>query len=257
MKGKTELIAAKVADIIREWPSVDSVVLGELITEDLYDPYFFLSLDVYHSGLIPEAEDRKKSFAFGLVFENSQAGWKDRLLIEDIPVRIEYKNMNRIGDLIDGKDGLLASIRDSGTYLFYRILNSNILYDRSGWILRVRERLKAMPQPFWNLLRASFQTRMEHSLSDLGAAAIRKDTLFFLISISNFLQSACSVLFAINHRFEPSFRLFSHQVQELPVLPETFHGRFDTLLRSGPELTPARKREIAELLTKSILNLYA
>jgi hypothetical protein len=257
MRGKTELIAEKVAGVIKEWPSVDSVVLGDLITEDVYDPYFFLSLDVYHCGPIPEAEHRKKSFSFGLVFENSQAKWKDRLLIEDMPVRIEYKNMNRIGALIDGKDGLLASIRDSGTYIFYRILNSNILYDRSGWIPRVRERLNNMPQPFWNLLRASFQTRMEHCLSDLGAAAIRDDKLFFLISISNFAQSVCSVLFAINHRFEPSFRLFTDQVKELPVLPETFCGRFDTLLRSGAELPPIRKHAIAELLAKSILNLYA
>jgi hypothetical protein len=255
MKGKTELIAHKVAGILREWKSVDCIALGEMIAEDFYDPYFFLTIDVYHKGPIPEGEARERSLSFGLAFESSLAKGKDRLIVDDVPVRIEYKSMQRIDSLVEGKDGILASMRNTGTYVFYRVRNSELLYDRSGWILSVRERLGNMPGGFWDTLRAAFQTRMEHCLNDMGAAAMRGDELFFLISLSNFIQSISSVLFAVNRKFEPSFRLFSSQVKALPVLPESFEGRFDSLLRTGGELPPTRKREVAEFLAKSILNL--
>jgi hypothetical protein len=255
MKGNSKLIAEKITSLIKEWPSVDSVLTGQLIAEEFYDPYYFLSLDVYYSGDLPPVEERGKSLSFGTAFESSHSKGKDRLFADDVPVRIEYKSVGRITDLIDGKEGFLSSMRGAGTYVFYRILYSDICYDRSGWILRMRERLKSMPQPFWNILRSSFQGRMEHSLSDLGAAALRSDELFFLISSANFLQSVCSVLFAVNQRFEPSFRLFSEHVKALPVLPESFAARFDTLLRSGSGFETSRKYEVAELLAKSIFAL--
>jgi hypothetical protein len=227
----------------------------QLIAEEFYDPYYFLSLDVYISGLLPETEERGKSLSFGMAFESSQPKGKDRFIVDDMPVRIEYKTVERISDLVDGKEGFLSTMRGAGTYVFYRLVYCDVLYDRSGWIARIREKLKGMPQPFWGVLRTFFQSRMEHCLSDLGAAAIRSDELFFVISLGNFLQSVCSVLFAVNCRFEPSFRLFSEQVRALPVLPEAFTGRFDTLLRVDSDFSPARKYEIAEQLAKSVLSL--
>ena len=253
MKGKPKLIAEKIAGIVKEWPCVDSVLAGPLISEDFFDPYYFLSLDVYISGALPDVEERKKYFGFGVAFESSQSKGKDRLLVDEIPVRIEYKTVSRISDLIDGKEGFLATMRDSGTFVFYRISASGILYSRSDWIERMRAKLSNMPEPFWNTLRQSFQSRMEHSLSDLGASSMRDDGLFFSISFATFLQSVCSVLFAINKRFEPSFRLLSEEVRDLPVLPESFAGRFESLVRS--DFTPSRKYEIAQLLARSILSL--
>jgi hypothetical protein len=96
---------------------------------------------------------------------------------------------------------------------------------------------------------------MEHCLSDLGAASMRNDELFFHMSTANFLQSVCSVLFAVNKRFEPSFRFFSTQVKSLPVVPESFAVWFDSLLRNNSNFSYSQKYKIAELLTKSILNL--
>ena len=72
--------------------------------------------------------------------------------------------MARFEELIQGKEGLLASLRDSGTYVFYRALKSEVLYAKSDWIKKMRTQLEDMPQTFWNLLRFSFQARMEHYL---------------------------------------------------------------------------------------------
>ena len=255
MRGKPQLIAEKITGIVKDWPCVDSVLAGPLISGDFFDAYYFLSLDVYISGELPDVGERKKCFGFGMAFESSQTKGKDRLFVDEIPVRIEYKTVSRISDLVDGKEGFLATMRDSGTFVFYRITASDILYTRSGWIEKMRGKLGSMPQSFWDILRSSFQSRMEHFLSDLGAAAMRSDELFFHISAANFLQSVCSVLFAINRRYEPSFRLLSEQVNALPVLPEAFAARFESFVRSGSEFPPARKYEIAQLLARSIIGL--
>ncbi len=255
MKVKVESVAGRIVDVIKTWPSVDAIALGEPIVDDLYDPYFFLSIDVYFSGNLPAVEKRLEALSFGGAFESAQANRKDRLIIEGIPIRIEYRDMGRFDELIQGKEGLLASLRDSGTYVFYRAVNSEILYSRTDWLLRVRKELSEMPPSFWNLLRFSFQARMEHYLSDLGAAVLRKEPLFYLVSSSGFIKSVCSSLFAINRRFEPSARLLAEQTKSLPVLPEPFHGRFESFLRADSDLPPARKREIAELIAKSIIAL--
>ena len=258
MKGQPKLIAEKIAALLREWPCVDSIITGHLLSGDFSDPYYFLSLDVYVSGALPDSEERKKNLGFGVAFESSISKDKDRLLIDEIPVRIEYKPMDRVNvllDFTDGREDFLARLRGTGTYVFYKIINSDVFYDRGGWIAGLRKKLKNMPASFWEALRSSYQSRMEHCLSDLGAAAMRSDELFFLISSANFLQCVCSVLFAVNKRFEPSFRLFSEQVKALPVLPESFAGRFDTLLRTNVDFPQARKYGIAELLAKSLLSL--
>ncbi|MDR1316400.1 MAG: DUF4037 domain-containing protein [Spirochaetales bacterium] len=252
MNGKSKLIAENITAIIKKWPSVDSILMENLMAEDVYDPYYFLSLDVYYSGSIPPPEERKKALCFGKIFETSQVKGKDRLIVDEVPVRIEYKTTGRITDIIERND---PTFMRGGTYVLYRIINSNICYDHSGWILKIRKELQNMPQPFWDRERDIFQARMEHCLSDLGAASMRKDELFFHISIANFFQSICSMLFAINKRFEPSFRFFSDQVKTLPVLPESFTTLFDSLLRNDSDFSYAQKYEIAELLTKNILSL--
>jgi hypothetical protein len=45
------------------------------------------------------------------------------------------------------------------------------------------------------------------------------------------------------------------EVLALPLLPEPFEGRFVSFLREDAELSLERKREIANLMAKSIINL--
>jgi len=69
------------------------------------------------------------------------------------------------------------------------------------------------------------------------------------------VKSICSMLYAINRRFEPSGRQLYEQILELDVLPENFRGRFYSILRDDPEFNHERKQEIAELMTRSVINL--
>jgi hypothetical protein len=96
---------------------------------------------------------------------------------------------------------------------------------------------------------------VERALQDLNAAVYREDNIYFVFSSSVFVRSLCAFLFASNHQFEPNGRMLAEQISGLEDLPSEFAGRFESLLRQRSPLDPEQKREIAELLARSILAL--
>ena len=255
MKPRVEAAINEIVAVLKRWDGVDTISLVDTGFEDIYDPYFFVSLDVYCSGDIPDADERSAEFPDVVAFETLKLTRKDRFLLDDIPFRLEYKDIDRFNRIIQGARGAGGTFRDSGTYMFYRLKEGHVIYQKSEWLDEVRKDLESFTDEFWDMLREAFQARMEHYLGDLSAAVMREDDLFYLVSSAGFVRSACSVLFAINHRFEPSGRLLYEQTRSLPVLPESFNGRFDSLLRSAHALSSSRRAEVAELLAKSIVAL--
>ncbi len=252
MKGRTEEVVASIAERLEAWPSMDTIALVESGT-NTNDPYFFVSLDVYYRREIPEEEERRRVFHDAIAFESHFVTRKDRFLLNDIPVRIEYKSIGRFDEIIRTVEGNRGFYRDSGTYMFYRIKNATILKQKSDWLDEARKDLDAFTDDFWETLRALFQARMEHYLGDLHAAVIREDPLFYLVSASGFIRSVASVLFAVNRQFEPAPRSFLDAVPKLPILPDSFDGRFDSFLRTENGLTRNRKLEVARLLAQSLI----
>ncbi len=255
MRRKVERLAGTLTAAFKQWEGVEAVVLGEASEQEVLDPYFALVVDVYYKGRIPEAQERCASFGDPGAFETAEVQKKDRFFLEELPVRVEYKSLDFLEDILQRKFDLLWVFKGSGTYMFYRLEHGTILYDKSGWIADVRRRIQEFPDSFWLGLRATFQSKMEHYLSDLGAAALREDGFFYTISLGGFMKYAAAALFMINRRFEPSHRSIAEQLRELTVLPEDFWGRWETLLRVDGEMSPSRKFQIAQLLTLSIFSL--
>lgn len=254
MNIKTERIVEDLVRTLSGWDCVDAVVLGESALEEINDPYFFLTLDVYYHGTLPGSEARDEAFAGG-AFETSRFQQKDRFLIRDVPVRLEYKDKTVIDDTIARMEELLGKFREIGTYMFYRIVGGKVLLKKSGWLDETHEKLRAIPESFWRALSLMFLRRMEHALSDMGAAIIRDDPYFFVVSSGVFIRSLSSCVFAVNRRFEPSDRYVRSQITDLPRLPDHFRGHFESLLREDVDLGPERKRQIAELLAKGFIGL--
>ncbi len=255
MKRKVERMSEDLSARLSQLDGVDSITLAEIVGDDLVDPYFFFSLDVYYRGSLPDEKERRKLFTDAGAFESSSVAAKDRFLIDGLPVRIEYKDMARIDDILGKIEKNLWVFRQTGTYMFYRLENGSILTAKSDWIKKTRSSLGNLPDSFWALLAASSRATMEHYLSDYAAGVVRQDILFSLISAAGFIKSVCSILFVINHRFEPSGRLLYERVTSLPMLPEHFKARFESFLADDPDFTPARKREIAEHMAASIVRM--
>lgn len=251
MNRKIEVVLEQVADTIFSWSGVECVIAmdNEL---DLYDPYFFLSVDVYHDGALPESPERQRHFAYAGAFETSGLRFKDRFLCQDIPFRIEYKSCERFASLL--AESGRPFLREPGTYALYRLKEGRVLRQRGPWIEDMRSALTAMDPLFWRSVRDMHQSRMEHNLNDLSAALLRDDALFFLNALAGFVGQLCSTLFAINKRFEPSPRNVRRDLLTLPVLPDAFAGSLESLLRADG-LSRQRQRDIAEYLAKRVIVL--
>jgi hypothetical protein len=263
MKQKVERLAQSITDAISTWDSVECVSIGEHSESDVLDPYFALVVDVYLRTVPPTAEERQKTFANALgqpgAFESSASRSKDRFFIDGMPVRVEYKSVAMIDDVVGrckGPDSQIVWIfKNSGTYMFYRLINSRILYQKSVWIQGVRQNIAELSDSFWEGLRNAFLSKMEHYLADLGAASFSDDGYFYSVSMAGFIRYAAAALFAANERFEPSHRYVSAQLRELRSLPDDFLGRWETLLRSDLDISGNQKYEVAELIARSVLAL--
>jgi hypothetical protein len=259
MKYKTKVLVDRFVKELSAWSGVECVSLNEAALPDTIDVYFALILDVFYSGKIPEPEERCGLYGDDVVvFETDNQGSKDRFLIGDLPVRIEYKTTAKIDELVDiadSKRDQLWLIKDSGTYGYYRLQHGEILFARTGWIKAIRERLLDLDIAFWRAMRDANQSKMEHYLSDLGAALVQGDNFHYLISSAGFIKSACLTLFCINRRFEPSHRAYDKQVHSLGILPEAFLAQFETFLGNEAGLTMERKYSLAQLMARGIIAL--
>lgn len=253
MKQKVQRISANLAERLSKWEQVDAVTIMESAEEELISPYFFISLDVYYKGNIPDKDERQAVFSDAGAFETSSYGTKDRFFIEDIPVRIEFKNLDRMNTIIELKPDNFRAFRASSTYMFYRILNGKVLIQKNLWLDHIRQKLQNLPEDFWTMLSQATFASMEHYLIDMQSSVMENDNFFFLISNSGFIKSLLSLLFIINHKFEPPRRNIKEKLFNLSTLPEHFKGRFENLISDDDEMTMERKADIAELLTKSIV----
>jgi hypothetical protein len=263
MKRNAERIAESITSVVSSWKDVECVALGEHSEADVLDPHFALVIDVYLRGSPPPVEERKAAFA-GVVgqpgaFESSVDLSKDRFFIEGLPLRVEYKSVTMIDDAIarcKGPDSTLVWIfKNSGTYMFYRLQSSRVLFSRSDWIGQARKDILSLPEVFWNGLRDAFTAKMEHYLADLGAASFGDDGYFYGVSMAGFTRYAAAAIFMANHSLEPSHRYVSARLRELKRLPDNFVGRWEMLLRPDSGISGAQKYEVADLIVRSVIAL--
>jgi hypothetical protein len=259
MKYKTKLLVERFTEILSSWEGVECITLNEAAHPDILDPYFALILDVFYSTPIPAADERCRLYGDDVAaFESSGHSEKDRFLIGEIPVRLEYKKTSKINELVNiacSNYESLWLIKDSGTYGFYRLANCDIIFSRSNWIHDVRKRLENTGDLFWQEMRSAVQLKMEHFLSDLGAACFQQDKFHYLIASAGFIKAACLTLFCINRRFEPSHRAYNKQVCELPVLPESFPAEFQNFLENKADTDLDSRFYLAKLIAQKIIML--
>lgn len=254
MTSRGTRLAGPIVKVLSQWPGVDSAAILQS-GSDQYDPYYFLSLDVYCNGEIPDPATRQAALEGHSAFESSQVTRKDRFFVGETPIRIEYKETARFDDLVHAAQAGEPRFRDAGTYPFYRLTGAEVLYSRSDWISNVREALSDLPDGFWEHLRESQLARAEHTYADLSAAAYRDDELFFIVSAGRYIRSLAGLLFTINRRFQPSYRLLTDELLSLTELPESFPARLETFIRQDGSMTMQQRRELAELMITSVLSL--
>ncbi len=255
MKKRVYNLAKQLAAEISQWDGVEAILLGEAADIEIYDPYFTVDIDVYMMGEVPTAAERRVRLAEMEEYEGSSVTNVDRFVAEGLPVTVHFMQTQ-------GVDAVMRRIIDSswvfhetGTNPFYRIEKGEVLYSRGGWLASIRAARAEIPVTFWEHVCLRSYTAAERALSDLGAAAFRADDMFFLVAAARFLRSVASYLFASNRQFEPSGRMLSGHIKSLPKLPDGFLGRLESFLRPADGLSTDARREIAELIIRSLVPL--
>jgi len=255
MKAKVQKVVDRIAAVLKEWDGVQAVILQHFVEKDIYDPNFSITLDVFRNKDIPGIESRETAFSDALYFESSREKNKDRFILEELPVRISYKDSERVDAVLSATGGESWLSKERGTYLFHRIATGTVVWSRGEWLGKVLEKLDNLPDSFWIQWADSCNRRIDHLLGDLGAASLKGDAFYFNLSLSGFMKTIAEVLFAVNHVFEPGPRDYSASLGLLEVLPDGFEANWGSLLRDDTELPSDRKREIAELLARGVFSL--
>jgi hypothetical protein len=253
MKRRIVALVKRLTETLQRWSGIDTVTYLHPV-DDEYDPYFYISCDVYHIGQLPPPEERRELLGEISAFETSASGHKDRFLVGTIPVRLEYKPIDTIEAIIAaaGK-GDTAGEKDS--YVFYRIVNAEVAFARSDWLKGAREAVADLPDEYWDRLKKLQRSRAEHIYGDLSSAAARSDELCFTISAGGLVAAVCSLLFTVNRRFQPSGRSLAMDVSRLAILPDPLPGDLDSFVRQESQLSMEQRTKLAQLITTSVLAL--
>lgn len=255
MEQKVEGLIEFLKNTISGWHRVECITTDARAEADVMDPYFALVIDVYCRGKVPSAEVRQTAFGDPGAFESSAGRTKDRFFLKEIPIRIEYKDVSHMNKLVGTPTRQIRILKNSGTYPFYRLQKNKVIFDASGWIGGIREELERFPEDAWESLRDSFSFKMEHYLSDMGAASFSGDKFFHLLSVSGFMRYAAASVFMFNRRFEPSHREFEEQLRALPRLPESFMHLWDLILEKEREVPDDKRFELARILARGVFSL--
>ena len=257
VQRKVQSLSRQLAENLSSWPGVEAVLLAETAEPPVLDPYFILQLQVLHRGVLPGAEERRRRFESPTGFEAIAAlsEPQDRFLSEMLPVRVRYQEVQQLEGQLARIDSNRWTPHEEGTRPFRRLVKGQVLFERGPWLGEVRQRLGRLPDSFWARLKDQALSATSYALHDLQASVLRGDDLGYALFLAQFLRGLSAFLFALNSRFEPPQRLLASELLSLPRLPDGFAGRFESLLREEPELPRERKREVAELLARSVIKM--
>jgi len=255
MKRKSEEVSAFLIDTVRQWDGVDCICIDQRSQQDELNPHYALVFDVYYRDSIPSVEKRRKLFNNPGAFESAPGGMKDRFFLDEIPVRIEYKHILEVQDQVEHPLRHIKLLKNTGTYPLYRLLHFPLVFSKGDWIDRMRAGLTNFPLDAWLGLFDSFSAKMEHYLSDFGAAAVSENQFFRLMSRAGFLRFAGASIFMANHVFEPSHAEYEVQLKNQPMLPANFANIWDSISGERSDLSEFKKFELARLLAREIFDL--
>jgi hypothetical protein len=251
MRIKIEKISGAIGTELSKLNDVALVAVSNADESDIYDPYFVLNIDVYCFEKMPTVEQRRPCYKDVWAFESSLCATRDMFLVDNVAVTVEYKLCSILEDMLTHEEDENNLYRQGETYTLFRIKNSKFLYQSEGWGDKIREKLNALSPIFWQMLQISLLSQMEHSYGDLRSALFKDDSLYFSLSLADFIRCYSAMLFAVNEEFEPGPRYLSREVFNLEIKPEHFETEFKYLFSTN-ENSNHRKVEVAKLLVESI-----
>jgi hypothetical protein len=169
------------------------------------------------------------------VCEGGVWGTGDVFIIDGVETMLMYFS---IDETLKYVDEVLAGEHLDSIKGFYPVgrcstlKNINIIYDESGILGSLKEKLSIYPNELRNSM-TEFHLGKANDEEDFGRAVLRKDVLFFHqvleVSIDHYLQA----LFAVNKTYFPSRKRTKQYIDSFEVKPENCYERLLEVIRLG------------------------
>lgn len=234
---------------------MEAIVLGEAADIEVYDPNFIIAMDVFYSGRLISPKKRHLLYGNPEFFESSSVYPVDRFISDNLPVIINYRKINRIDRIFDRIERSEWVFRMESSNILHRLKEGHVLFNRNGWIDKIKKRFKTIPDEFWEHILESSSFLIEHYLREINVSIFKNNNLLYLISLTHFIKSVCSFIYALNRDFEPSPRLLYGAIKTMPNLPYEFMNRFNLLINPASEVSLEQKGEVATLIAKSLIKM--
>jgi hypothetical protein len=248
-------LANEYARKIAQHDNMETIILGEAADIEVYDPNFIIAIDVFYSGRLPSPKKRDILYGNPKFFESSSTYPVDRFMKEDLPVMINYRKIQRIDRIFDRIERSEWVFRMESSNILHRLKEGHVLYNRNGWIDKIKKRFITIPDEFWAHILDSSSFLIEHYLRELNVSIFKTNNLLYMIALTHFIKSVCSFIYALNRDFEPSPRLLYKSIKDLPNLPDEFMNRFNILLNPATDVSIEQKGEVATLITKNLIKM--
>lgn len=246
-------------------PEVEAIALGGSRATERFDEKSDYDLYVYISSVPEEASRMNILKSCCSYVEAGNSFWEledDCTLNNGIDIDILYRNP------ADFENGLRAVV-DQGqafngysTCMWYNLLHSTILYDKSGWYSRIQSEFD---KPYPQTLQQNIIERNRRLLTgnlpsydrQIAKAASRQDLTSINHRTAAYLESYFDILFALNALPHPGEkRMIQNLLDEAKLLPadfkENLDGLFENLFADS-----AKALAILQRMTDSLQTLLA
>ena len=253
MTHTVQEVCDRISRILTSLEGVQTVTL-HLRAEHPDQPYFAIAYDAYCAGRIPSRASRRAAFEFSGAFESARGREKDRMFVDELPIRIEYRSVELLESLVSSAESGYAEDPEE-SYALFRLESGEIVGGTDNTrIETLRSRSAALPAAYWQSLQAALRYKLEHVLSDLMAAAAEGDDVFAFSAQAGFVEYVIRLVFADNRLHYPGLRHGMARSLELENLPDHFESIMTYLVDMEGERTLARRAEYAATLARQLIN---
>ncbi|MBN2736664.1 MAG: hypothetical protein JXR70_06755 [Spirochaetales bacterium] len=255
MKRKVNEIVKKYSEKLTGISNIEAILVNDRAANDVYDPNFTIDFDIFHKGELVTPDKRQEILENPAFFETSPVYPVDQFLVDNLPVHLNYKDINGISQVLDRITKKEWVYRKEMSSVLYRILKGQVIYSKNGWVNSTREQISGISDWFWQRVLDSTRFLLETNLQSLNLSVVTKNHLLYQTSLATIIDSISSFIFALHRQHKPSTELILSAVKTLENATSEFISWFEALIIPDSELNPEKKYEIATRLTKWINSL--
>ena len=261
-----EIIRTKTAPVVSalaQIPGVEGILcfgsyaLGTFDRDSDVDLYVLCHPEIQPTHVRMDALQRIEGIQ-EVQMDHEEFGWDnqwcprgDRCLLGGLPFDIAYNT-------VDWMQTVVSAVKERGAtsipelrfrpYTMLGLLeNSVVLYDPNSILQAIRSSLYPYPTKLRQTLLSENLLTARGSLEELKDYVRRSiGNSAFHFHFSRILDSLCTVLFAINRRYDPATKRTEEAFRNLEIVPDRFLARYSRILETP--LTREGRHEIVNAL---------